>query len=84
MISAATHLFRLARAGFVFAREGVLGLVDPEPLPPPARLGVKLARLFERPGGGGSSVRLTTTRPARRTLRPAHARVPEDFLSLLR
>ena len=59
MISAATHLFRLARAGFVFAREGVLGLVDPEPLPPPARLGLKLARLFERPGGGGSSVRLS-------------------------
>ena len=56
MISAATHLFRLARAGFVFAREGVLGLVDPAPLP--ARLGLKIARLLERPNAAGSSARL--------------------------
>ena len=53
------HLFRLARAGFVFAREGVLGLVDPAPLPAPARLGLKLARLLERPTQAGSSVRLS-------------------------
>ena len=49
VIAAIGHLFRLARAGFVFAREGVLGLVDPAPLPAPARLGLKLARLLERP-----------------------------------
>ena len=59
MIAAAAHLFRLARAGFVFAREGVLGLVDPAPLPAPARLGLRVARLFERPAQAGPSVRLS-------------------------
>ena len=59
MIAAAAHLFRLARAGFVFAREGVLGLVDPAPLPAPARLGLKLARLLERETAVGASVRLS-------------------------
>ena len=48
MISAIAHLSRLARAGFVFAREGVFALVDTKPLPPAARLAVRLARLFER------------------------------------
>ncbi|MEI8146813.1 MAG: 2-polyprenylphenol 6-hydroxylase [Alphaproteobacteria bacterium] len=41
-------LFRLARAGLVFAREGVIGLVDPAMVPPPARFGLRLARLIER------------------------------------
>ena len=59
MIAAIGHLFRLARAGFVFAREGVLGLVDPAPLPAPARLGLKLARLLERPAQVGASVKLS-------------------------
>ena len=59
MIAAAGHLFRLARAGYVFAREGVLGLVDPTPLPGPARLGLRLARLFERPSHAGSAVKLS-------------------------
>ncbi len=59
MIAAIGHLFRLARAGFVFAREGVLGLADPAPLPAPARLGLKIARLLERPTQAGSSVRLS-------------------------
>jgi ubiquinone biosynthesis protein len=60
VISAAGHLFRLARAGFVFAREGVFGLADPAALPAPARLGLKLARLIERPTAHGASVRLST------------------------
>jgi len=60
VISAAGHLFRLARAGFVFAREGVLGLADPAALPAPARFGLKLARLIERPTAQGASVRLST------------------------
>jgi len=34
--SAMTHIARLARAGFVFAREGVFGVVDPSLVPPPA------------------------------------------------
>ena len=50
VISAATHIARLARAGLVFAREGVFGVIDPALIPPPAQLLVKLARLIERPG----------------------------------
>jgi ubiquinone biosynthesis protein len=50
VISATTHIARLARAGLVFAREGVFGVVDPSLMPPPAQLLLKLARLIERPG----------------------------------
>jgi ubiquinone biosynthesis protein len=52
------HLSRLARAGVVFAREGVLGLVDPAPLPLPARVALRVARLIERPTGHGAAVKL--------------------------
>jgi ubiquinone biosynthesis protein len=58
VISALVHLARLSRAGVVFAREGVLALIDPAPLPWPARAGLKLARLIERPSGEAASVRL--------------------------
>jgi ubiquinone biosynthesis protein len=50
VISAITHIARLARAGFVFAREGVFGVVDPSLVPPPGQLALKLARIVERPG----------------------------------
>jgi ubiquinone biosynthesis protein len=50
VISALTHILRLARAGFVFAREGVFGVVDPSLVPPPGPLALRLARLIERPG----------------------------------
>ena len=43
MISALTHIARLARAGFVFAREGVFGTVDPTLVPPPGQLALRLA-----------------------------------------
>jgi ubiquinone biosynthesis protein len=49
VISAVSHLLRLSRAGFVFAREGVFALVDTRPLPLPAKTAIKLARLIERP-----------------------------------
>jgi ubiquinone biosynthesis protein len=58
VIGAIAHLARLARAGFVFAREGVLALIDPAPLPAAARAGLGLARLLERRRGGGAAVRL--------------------------
>jgi ubiquinone biosynthesis protein len=60
VIAALSHFARLSRAGFVLAREGVLGLVDPAPLPPPQRLLLRLARLIERPTGAGASLRLST------------------------
>jgi ubiquinone biosynthesis protein len=59
VIAALGHVSRLARAGFVFAREGVLALVDTRPLPAPARLAIGLGRLIERPAGGEGSVRLS-------------------------
>jgi ubiquinone biosynthesis protein len=60
VISAISHLTRLGRAGFVFAREGVLALADPAPLPWPARTALKLARLFERPTANSAENRLAT------------------------
>jgi ubiquinone biosynthesis protein len=54
------HLFRLARAGFVFAREGVFSLVDPQDVPLPARSALALARLIERPSAKNGAGRLAT------------------------
>jgi ubiquinone biosynthesis protein len=59
VISAFAHLVRLGKAGFVFAREGVFGLVDTAPLPPPARFGIRVARLIERRDGGSEAARLS-------------------------
>ena len=53
-----SHLLRLGRAGFVFAREGVFALVDPAMLPLPARVAVRLARLIERPSAKSGESRL--------------------------
>jgi ubiquinone biosynthesis protein len=50
---------RLSRAGFVFAREGVLGLVDPTPLPMPARMMLRSARIIERRTQAGTASRLS-------------------------
>jgi ubiquinone biosynthesis protein len=60
VISALAHLARLGHAGYVFAREGVFALVDTTRLPLPARVGVSLARLIERPGSRVSANRLAT------------------------
>jgi ubiquinone biosynthesis protein len=60
VISGPTQLVRLARAGFVLAREGVFGLVDPAMLPASARLGLRIVRLVERPSRGTAEVRLST------------------------
>ena len=40
--------YRLARAGFVLAREGALSIVDKAALPPSLRFGISVGRLFER------------------------------------
>ena len=72
MISAISHLLRLAHAGFVFAREGVLALVDPKPLPWPARTGLSIARLIERPTSAGTATRLSV---ALRELGPTYVKL---------
>jgi ubiquinone biosynthesis protein len=58
VIAGISHLTRLARAGFVFAREGVFALVDTRPLPLPAKTAVALARLIERPSAKSGESRL--------------------------
>ncbi|HEX4410354.1 MAG TPA: 2-polyprenylphenol 6-hydroxylase [Xanthobacteraceae bacterium] len=59
MISAPAHLIRLVRAGFVFAREGVFGAIDPAMVPVPARPLLRFARLFERRSTGTTETRLS-------------------------
>ncbi|MFK4812238.1 2-polyprenylphenol 6-hydroxylase [Devosia sp. ZW T5_3] len=41
--------YRLARAGYVLAREGALSIVSAKDLPGPLKLGIFLGRLIERP-----------------------------------
>jgi ubiquinone biosynthesis protein len=60
VISAPAHLIRLGRAGFVFAREGVFGIVDQSAVPVPARPFLRLARLFERRTSSAADTRLST------------------------
>jgi ubiquinone biosynthesis protein len=60
VIAAPAHLLRLGRAGFVLAREGVFGLIEPSAVPVPARPFLRLARLFERRGSGTADTRLST------------------------
>ncbi|HEY6028663.1 MAG TPA: AarF/UbiB family protein, partial [Pseudolabrys sp.] len=58
MISATAHLIRLTRAGYVFAREGVLGMVDTRGLPMPVVWAVAIGRIIERRGAGDGTSRL--------------------------
>jgi ubiquinone biosynthesis protein len=60
VIAALAHLTRLARAGYVFAREGVFAIVDPTRLPLPARAALRIARLIERPASAVAANRLAT------------------------
>jgi ubiquinone biosynthesis protein len=58
VIAGIAHLVRLARAGLVFAREGVFALIDPAQVPMPARLALRAARLIERPASTIAANRL--------------------------
>jgi len=55
IVFAPAHLARLTRAGFVFAREGVFGLLDPVFFPWPIGLLLSLGRLIERRTGAGAA-----------------------------
>jgi ubiquinone biosynthesis protein len=59
VISAPAHLVRLARAAFVFAREGVFGIIDPVVAPVGARPLIRMARLLERRATGPAETRLS-------------------------
>jgi len=54
-LAAIGHASRLARAGFVLAREGAFVGVDPQTLPPLARAPLALANLLSRRGAHGLS-----------------------------
>ncbi|MBB3810188.1 2-polyprenylphenol 6-hydroxylase [Pseudochelatococcus contaminans] len=71
MISAIVHLTRLSRVGFVLAREGALGLVETDDLPPFARFGIRAARIIERRNAGGGAERLAV---ALRRLGPSYVK----------
>src|SRR5579859_6430262 len=60
VISALTSLVRLGHAGFIFAREGVFGVVDPVAIPPSLRPLIRMVRLIERPSSGAAEMRLST------------------------
>ena len=53
ILSSLGHVSRLARAAFVFAREGAFVGVDPVPLPPVLRLPLALANLIAKRDGDG-------------------------------
>ena len=76
MISGLPHLFRLARAGFVFAREGVFGLVDTRTLPLLPRTAIALTRLIERRGAKAGSNRLSASLT---TLGPTYVKLGQFF-----
>jgi len=59
VISGLWHLLRLGRAGFIFAREGVFGTIDPALVPPAARPLLRVIRLLERPAIGAADTRLS-------------------------
>jgi ubiquinone biosynthesis protein len=58
VIAAPAYLLRIGRAGFVFAREGVFGVIDPVAIPPAARPFVRIARLIERPSSATADTRI--------------------------
>jgi ubiquinone biosynthesis protein len=60
VIAGPANLVRLAHAGFVCAREGVFGVIDPAMVPVGARPLVRIARLIERRSGGPADARLST------------------------
>ncbi|GGH06261.1 putative protein kinase UbiB [Alsobacter metallidurans] len=58
MLTSIVHLLRLARVGFVLAREGAFGLIDPNELPAGAKPALWAVRLLERRGAGDGAQRL--------------------------
>jgi ubiquinone biosynthesis protein len=72
VISALIHIARLTRAGFVFARAGVFGIVDPTDLPSGAQFALRLGRLIEAPQTDQSIGRISA---ALRHLGPSYVKL---------
>ena len=58
MIRTALHFIRMARAGWVLAREGVFSQIDPSLVPPGLTLPLALARLISRTNDHSAASRL--------------------------
>lgn len=54
MLPGVGHFFRLARAGYILAREGVFATLDPDLAPPAAAPLLRFANLFARTDGEGA------------------------------
>lgn len=54
-------LLHCLRTGYILAREGALGLVDPQLLPPSAATFIRVGRLIERKDAGDRGTRLRST-----------------------
>ena len=72
MISALIHLVRLTRAGWVFARAGVFGIIDPTGLPSGAQFALKLGRMIQAPQSDKSIGRISA---ALRHLGPSYVKL---------
>ena len=64
LLASLGHCLRLARAGFVLAREGVFSSVDPAMLPPSAQPALALAKLIARRGGKGLAAAMARLGPS--------------------
>ncbi|MBV9245585.1 MAG: 2-polyprenylphenol 6-hydroxylase [Methylobacteriaceae bacterium] len=60
LLASIGHCVRLARAGYVLAREGVFARVEVADVPPAARLPLALAKLIARRGAHAAASRLAT------------------------
>jgi ubiquinone biosynthesis protein len=74
VISSFGHVVRLARAGFILAREGVFSGVDPAGLPLEMRAPLFFARLVARRGGG-----LQRIAPAIARLGPSYVKLGQTL-----
>ncbi len=74
MLSALGHISRLARAGFILAREGVFSGVDVSSLPTETRIPLFLARLIARRDGG-----LQRLAPAIARLGPSYVKLGQTL-----
>ena len=65
MLTTLGHVGRLARAGFVLAREGVFSGIDLRAMPVEARLPLALAQLIARPRVAEAGNRRRSAAPSR-------------------
>ena len=73
MILGIGHLYRLARAGYILAREGAFSGLDPDLAPPPAVLPLRLAKFIGRKHAGESGAKALA--PALTQIGPSYVKL---------